>query len=171
MGYGNIGSQLSVVAEMLGMEVYFYDTDDKLALGNAKRCASLESCSTPSASRSTSTAARATGLFGAREFGRMRQRALFLNLSRGFLVDYDALAAALQSGHIAGAAVDVFPDEPKSRVGDFSSPLQSLPNVILPPHVGGSTMEAQRTSGGSSPPSCATTCASAPRRSASTPPS
>ncbi len=149
VGYGNIGSQLSVVAEMLGMEVYFYDTDDKLALGNAKRCASLEELLDVAECVTLHVDGRAgnAGLFGAREFGRMRQRALFLNLSRGFLVDYDALAAALQSGHIAGAAVDVFPDEPKSRVGDFSSPLQSLPNVILTPHVGGSTMEAQEDIG------------------------
>ena len=149
VGYGNIGSQLSVVAEMLGMEVYFYDTDDKLALGNAKRCASLEElldvaeCVTLHVDGRPGNA----GLFGAREFGRMRDRALFLNLSRGFLVDYDALAASLRSGHLAGAAVDVFPDEPKGRTGDFVSPLQNLPNVVLTPHVGGSTMEAQEDIG------------------------
>ena len=149
VGYGNIGSQLSVVAEMLGMEVYFYDTDDKLALGNAKRCASLEElldvaeCVTLHVDGRPGNA----GLFGAREFGRMRDRGLFLNLSRGFLVDYDALAASLRSGHLAGAAVDVFPDEPKGRTGDFVSPLQNLPNVVLTPHVGGSTMEAQEDIG------------------------
>ena len=149
VGYGNIGSQLSVVAEMLGMEVYFYDTDDKLALGNAKRCASLEElldvaeCVTLHVDGRRGNA----GLFGAREFGRMRDRSLFLNLSRGFLVDYDALAASLRSGHLAGAAVDVFPDEPKGRTGDFVSPLQNLPNVVLTPHVGGSTMEAQEDIG------------------------
>ncbi len=149
VGYGNIGSQLSVVAEMLGMEVYFYDTDDKLALGNAKRCASLEELLDVAECVTLHVDGRAgnAGLFGAREFGRMRQRALFLNLSRGFLVDYEALAEALRAGHIAGAAVDVFPNEPKSRTGDFSSPLLNLPNVILTPHVGGSTMEAQEDIG------------------------
>ncbi|GAB95175.1 D-3-phosphoglycerate dehydrogenase [Kineosphaera limosa NBRC 100340] len=149
VGYGNIGSQLSVVAEMLGMEVYFYDTDDKLALGNAKRCASLEELLDVAECVTLHVDGRAgnAGLFGAREFGRMRDRALFLNLSRGFLVDYEALATALESGHIAGAAVDVFPNEPKTRVGDFASPLQNLPNVILTPHVGGSTMEAQEDIG------------------------
>ncbi len=149
VGYGNIGSQLSVVAEMLGMDVYFYDTDDKLALGNATRCASLEElldiaeCVTLHVDGRPGNA----GFFGAPQFARMRPRSLFLNLSRGFLVDYDALRAGLDSGHIAGAAVDVFPSEPKGRSGDFTSPLQNVPNVILTPHVGGSTEEAQQDIG------------------------
>ena len=149
VGYGNIGSQLSVVAEMLGMDVYFYDTDDKLALGNATRCSSLEElldvaeCVTLHVDGRPGNA----GFFGAPQFARMRPRSLFLNLSRGFLVDYDALRHNLDSGRIAGAAVDVFPNEPKKRTGDFSSPLQNVPNVILTPHVGGSTEEAQQDIG------------------------
>lgn len=149
VGYGNIGSQLSVVAEMLGMDVYFYDTDDKLALGNATRCASLEELLDTVECVTLHVDGRAgnAGFFGAPQFARMRPRSLFLNLSRGFLVDYDALRANLDSGHVAGAAVDVFPNEPKTRTGDFSSPLQNVPNVILTPHVGGSTEEAQQDIG------------------------
>jgi len=149
VGYGNIGSQLSVVAEMLGMDVYFYDRDDKLALGNATRCGSLEElldtaeCITLHVDGAQSNA----GFFGAEQFARMRPRSLFLNLSRGFVVDYDALRENLLSGHIAGAAVDVFPNEPKSRGDAFSSPLQGIPNVVLTPHVGGSTEEAQEDIG------------------------
>ena len=145
VGYGNIGSQLSVVAEMLGMEVYFYDIDDKLALGNAKRCGSLDEllesveCVTLHVDGRLGNA----GFFGAEQFARMRPRSLFLNLSRGFLVDDVALAENLRSGHIAGAAVDVFPTEPKKRGDQFTSPLQGILNVILTPHVGGSTEEAQ----------------------------
>ncbi|WP_226345831.1 phosphoglycerate dehydrogenase [Agilicoccus flavus] len=149
VGYGNIGSQLSVVAEMLGMDVYYYDTEEKLALGNATRCASLEElldvveCVTLHVDGREGNA----GFFGAEQFRRMRKRSLFLNLSRGFVVDYEALAAALRDGHIAGAAVDVFPNEPKSRGGEFVSPLQNVPNVVLTPHVGGSTEEAQHDIG------------------------
>ncbi|GAB49823.1 phosphoglycerate dehydrogenase [Mobilicoccus pelagius] len=149
VGYGNIGSQLSVVAEMLGMDVYFYDRDDKLALGNATRCGSLEElldiaeCITLHVDGAQSNA----GFFGAEQFARMRPRSLFLNLSRGFVVDYDALRENLLSGHIAGAAVDVFPNEPRSRGDAFSSPLQGIPNVVLTPHVGGSTEEAQEDIG------------------------
>lgn len=149
VGYGNIGSQLSVIAEMLGMEVHFYDTADKLALGNAKRCNSLEElldiaeCVTLHVDGREGNA----GFFGEEQFARMRPRALFLNLSRGFVVDYDALRRHLLSGHIAGASVDVFPDEPKNRGDAFASPLQGLPNVVLTPHVGGSTEEAQEDIG------------------------
>lgn len=149
VGYGNIGSQLSVIAEMLGMEVYFYDTADKLALGNARACSSLEElldvaeCVTLHVDGREGNA----GFFGAEQFARMRPRSLFLNLSRGFLVDYVALRESLESGHLAGAAVDVFPDEPKNRGDDFVSPLQGLPNVVLTPHVGGSTEEAQEDIG------------------------
>ncbi|MDO5711144.1 MAG: phosphoglycerate dehydrogenase [Micrococcales bacterium] len=149
VGYGNIGSQLSVVAEMLGMDVYFYDIDDRLALGNATRCASLEElldvceCVTLHVDGRPGNA----GFFGAPQFARMRPRALFLNLSRGFVVDYDALRVHLDQGHIAGAAIDVFPNEPRTRGGDFASPLQNVPNVILTPHVGGSTEEAQQDIG------------------------
>ncbi len=149
VGYGNIGSQLSVVAEMLGMQVYFYDTDDKLALGNARRCSSLEELLDTVETVTLHVDGRMgnAGIFGAAQFARMRPRSLFLNLSRGFVVDYDALRDAVASGHLAGAAVDVFPTEPKKRGDAFESPLRGLPNVILTPHVGGSTEEAQEDIG------------------------
>jgi D-3-phosphoglycerate dehydrogenase len=149
VGYGNIGSQLSVVAEMLGMQVYFYDTDDKLALGNARRCSSLDELldSVETVTLHVDGRAGNAGIFGPAQLARMRPRSLLLNLSRGFVVDYDALRDALVSGHLAGAAVDVFPSEPKSRGDAFESPLRGLPNVILTPHVGGSTEEAQEDIG------------------------
>ena len=149
VGYGNIGSQLSVVAEMLGMQVYFYDTDDKLALGNARRCSSLGELLDTVETVTLHVDGRAgnAGIFGAEQFEQMRPRSLFLNLSRGFVVDYEALRDAVVSGHIAGAAVDVFPVEPKSRGDAFDSPLRNLTNVILTPHVGGSTEEAQEDIG------------------------
>ncbi|GAB3703960.1 phosphoglycerate dehydrogenase [Mariniluteicoccus flavus] len=149
VGYGNIGSQLSVVAEALGMRVYFYDVVDKLALGNAQRCTTLEELLSKVETVSLHVDGRAgnAGFFGAEQFAMMRERALFLNLCRGFVVDHDALADALRSGHVAGAAVDVFPEEPKKNGDPFSSPLQGIPNVILTPHVGGSTEEAQQDIG------------------------
>ncbi|NUR09730.1 MAG: phosphoglycerate dehydrogenase [Nocardioidaceae bacterium] len=149
VGYGNIGSQLSVIAELLGMQVYFYDTDDKLALGNARRCSSLNELLEVAETVTLHVDGRAgnAGIFGAEQFARMRPRSLFLNLSRGFVVDYAALHDSLASGHVAGAAVDVFPDEPKRRGDPFESPLRGLPNVILTPHVGGSTEEAQEDIG------------------------
>ena len=149
VGYGNIGSQLSVVAEMLGMQVYFYDVEDKLALGNARRCSSLEELLDNAETISLHVDGRAgnAGIFGADQFARMRPRSLFLNLSRGFVVDYDALRDAVVSGHNAGAAVDVFPKEPKIRGDRFDSPLRGLSNVILTPHIGGSTEEAQEDIG------------------------
>jgi D-3-phosphoglycerate dehydrogenase len=149
VGYGNIGSQLSVIAEALGMQVYFYDSDDKLALGNARRCSSLSELLEIAEVVTLHVDGRAgnAGFFGPEQFARMQPRSLFLNLSRGFVVDYQALAEHLQSGHIAGASVDVFPDEPKKRGDAFSSPLQGIPNVILTPHIGGSTEEAQEDIG------------------------
>ncbi|BDZ57565.1 D-3-phosphoglycerate dehydrogenase [Barrientosiimonas endolithica] len=149
VGYGNIGSQLSVVAEMLGLQVFFYDTDDKLALGNAQRCSSLNELLDIAEVITLHVDGRNgnAGFFGAEQFARMRPRSLFLNLSRGFVVDYEALRDNLLSGHIAGAAVDVFPQEPKRRGDPFSSPLQGIPNVVLTPHVGGSTEEAQEDIG------------------------
>ncbi len=149
VGYGNIGSQLSVVAEMLGLQVFFYDTDDKLAMGNAHRCDTLDELLDTAEVITLHVDGRSgnAGFFGAEQFARMRERSLFLNLSRGFVVDYDALRENLLSGHIAGAAVDVFPTEPKKRGEAFSSPLQGIPNVILTPHVGGSTEEAQEDIG------------------------
>ena len=149
VGYGNIGSQLSVVAEMLGMQVYFYDTEEKLALGNARRCASLDELLDKAETVTLHVDGRQgnAGIFGAEQFAKMRPRSIFLNLSRGFVVDDQALHDNLVSGHLAGAAVDVFPTEPKSRGERFVSPLIGLPNVILTPHVGGSTEEAQEDIG------------------------
>jgi D-3-phosphoglycerate dehydrogenase len=149
VGYGNIGSQLSVVAESLGMRVYFYDVADKLALGNAQRCDSLDELLAVAETVTLHVDGRPgnAGLFGAEQFARMRQRSLFLNLCRGIVVDHDALREHLLSGHLAGAAVDVFTEEPKAAGDPFVSSLQGLPNVILTPHVGGSTEEAQQDIG------------------------
>jgi D-3-phosphoglycerate dehydrogenase / 2-oxoglutarate reductase len=145
VGYGNIGTQLSVLAENLGMHVSFYDTADKLALGNAHRCDSLNELLEHSDVVTLHVDGRPgnAGFFGADQFARMRQGAIFLNLSRGIVVDHVALREALTSGHLAGAAVDVFPKEPKGRGDEFVSELRGLPNVILTPHIGGSTEEAQ----------------------------
>ncbi len=149
VGYGNIGTQLSVLAESLGMQVWFYDTADKLALGNARRCGSLSEllASVEVVTLHVDGRHGNSGLFGEAEFAQMRPRSLFLNLSRGFVVDYESLRRHLSSGHIAGAAVDVFPVEPKSSDEEFVSPLRGLPNVILTPHIGGSTQEAQQDIG------------------------
>ena len=149
IGYGNIGSQLSVIAEALGLKVVFYDIDDKLALGNAKRCATLDELLAESDVVSLHVDGRPgnAGFFGADEFAAMKPRALFLNLSRGIAFDPAALRANLETGHIAGAAVDVFPIEPKRQGDPFASELQGVPNVILTPHVGGSTEEAQQDIG------------------------
>jgi D-3-phosphoglycerate dehydrogenase len=149
VGYGNIGSQLSVLAEALGMSVYFYDTADKLALGNAKLCSSLEELLEAVDIVTLHVDGRTSnkGMFGEAEFARMRKGSIFLNLSRGFVVDHVALRAGMESGHIAGAAIDVFPTEPKRKDEPFVSALQGLPNLILTPHVGGSTEEAQQDIG------------------------
>jgi D-3-phosphoglycerate dehydrogenase / 2-oxoglutarate reductase len=149
VGYGNIGSQLSVLAEALGMRVLFYDLEEKLALGNAQACTSLEELLERSETVTLHVDGRAgnAGLFGAEQFSRMPRRSLFLNLSRGFVVDHEALRDHVLSGHIAGAAVDVFPEEPREQGDPFTSVLRGLPNVILTPHVGGSTQEAQHDIG------------------------
>jgi D-3-phosphoglycerate dehydrogenase len=149
IGYGNIGGQLSVLAESLGMTVYFYDTADKLALGNAQRCGTMEELLEISDAVTLHVDGRPgnSGLFGEAEFAVMKPGSLFLNLSRGFVVDHAALRRNIESGHLAGAAVDVFPQEPRSRGEEFHSELRGLPNVILTPHVGGSTEEAQQDIG------------------------
>jgi len=149
VGYGNIGAQLSVLAEALGMHVLFYDTADKLALGNARRCESLNELLESAEIVTLHVDGRATNrdIFGEQQFARMRPGALFLNLSRGFVVDHHALRAHLESGHLGGAAVDVFPTEPKGRGDEFVSELRGLSNVILTPHIGGSTEEAQQDIG------------------------
>jgi len=149
VGYGNIGSQLSVVAEALGMNVIFYDNAEKLALGNATRMPTLESLLQAADVVTLHVDGRAgnQGFFGRTQFDAMKPGALFLNLSRGFIVDVDALKEGLESGAIGGAAIDVFPEEPKKKGDPFTSPLQNTPNVILTPHIGGSTEEAQRDIG------------------------
>jgi D-3-phosphoglycerate dehydrogenase len=145
VGYGNIGTQLSVLAENMGMSVYFYDTADKLALGNARRCATLDELLEVADVVTLHVDGRPgnSGFFGEQQFAQMRPRSLFLNLSRGFVIDHAALRRHLERGHLAGAAVDVFPTEPKGRGDEFVSELRGLPNVILTPHIGGSTEEAQ----------------------------
>jgi phosphoglycerate dehydrogenase-like enzyme/DNA-binding SARP family transcriptional activator len=149
VGYGNIGTQLSVIAESLGMSVFFYDIADKLAIGNARRCSTLQELleSVETVTLHVDGRAGNRGFFGEDEFAVMRPRSLFLNLSRGFVVDHAALRRHIESGHIAGAAIDVFPKEPKSNGEEFVSELRGLPNVILTPHIGGSTEEAQQDIG------------------------
>ncbi|AEE45726.1 D-isomer specific 2-hydroxyacid dehydrogenase NAD-binding protein [Cellulomonas fimi ATCC 484] len=149
IGYGNIGTQLSVLAENLGMSVVFYDTAEKLALGNARRMDTLDELLEAADVVTLHVDGRSgnAGLFGAKQFARMRPGSVFLNLSRGFVVDYAALRDAVVSGHVSGAAVDVFPVEPKRKGDPFDSELRGLPNVILTPHTGGSTEEAQEAIG------------------------
>lgn len=149
VGYGNIGTQLSVLAESLGMSVVFYDTAEKLALGNARRMHTLDELLDAADVVTLHVDGRPgnAGLFGAKQFARMRPGAVFLNLSRGFIVDIPALRDAVVSGHVSGAAVDVFPYEPKRNDEAFDSELRGLPNVILTPHTGGSTEEAQEAIG------------------------
>ncbi|MND92811.1 D-3-phosphoglycerate dehydrogenase [compost metagenome] len=145
VGYGAIGSQLSVLAEGLGMRVIFHDLSERLALGNARRMRSLDALLAEADVVSLHVDGRKDNadVIGAAQFARMKPGALFLNLSRGHVVDVDALAEAVKSGRIAGAAVDVFPEEPRTNADPFASPLQGLKNVILSPHIGGSTEEAQ----------------------------
>jgi D-3-phosphoglycerate dehydrogenase len=145
VGYGNIGKQLSVLAEAMGMRVYYYDVEDKLALGNAIRCNTLEDLLNVAdvVSLHVDDNPHNRNLIGARELKQMRQGSYLINLSRGFVVDIPALQEALESGWLAGAAVDVYPEEPVSN-GPFETPLKGLDNLILTPHIGGSTEEAQR---------------------------
>jgi D-3-phosphoglycerate dehydrogenase len=135
---------LSVVAEALGMSVVYFDIADKLALGNAKRADSLEHLLSVSDAVTLHVDGRPgnAGFFGAPQIAAMKPGAYLLNLSRGFIVDVDALADALRDGRLGGAAIDVYPSEPDNGA-PFNSPLQGVPNVILTPHVGGSTQEAQ----------------------------
>lgn len=145
VGYGSIGAQFSVIAEALGMKVYFYDVIDKLALGNAKKCSSLQELLALSDVVTLHVDGRKSNanLIDATAFEYMKDGVVFLNLSRGHVVDLNALIANLKSGKVRGAAVDVFPEEPASNDEPFVSELCGLPNVILTPHVGGSTEEAQ----------------------------
>jgi D-3-phosphoglycerate dehydrogenase len=145
VGYGHIGTQVGVLAESLGMRVIFHDIESKLSLGNARAAESLEDLleradvvtlhvpETPATKL----------MMGAPELSRMRNSSVLINASRGTVVDIDALASSLRSGHLSGAAVDVFPTEPKGNDDAFVSPLIGMDNVILTPHIGGSTLEAQ----------------------------
>ena len=149
VGYGSIGTQLSVLAEGLGMHVLFHDVVAKLPLGNAHQAASLDDL----LSRSDIVTLHVPELpstqwmMGEKEFAAMKPGSIFINAARGTVVVIDALAKALKSGKLLGAAVDVFPVEPKSNKDEFISPLRGLDNVILTPHIGGSTMEAQANIG------------------------
>lgn len=149
VGYGNIGSQLSNMAEAMGMRVIYYDHTDRLRHGNTEPVDSLTALLGASdvVSLHVPETPATHGMIGAAEIAAMREGAYLINNSRGTVVDLDALAAALKSGHLAGAAVDVFPKEPASNVERFVSPLQGLANVILTPHIGGSTEEAQERIG------------------------
>jgi D-3-phosphoglycerate dehydrogenase len=150
VGYGNIGTQLSVLAENLGMSVSYFDTADRLALGNARRCGSMTELLGEVDVVTLHVDGRPDNrmMFGEAEFSAMRRGSLFLNLSRGFVVDHGALARHITEGHLAGAAVDVFAKEPARSDEPFVSELQGLDNVILTPHIGGSTEEAQVDIGG-----------------------
>jgi len=149
VGYGNIGTQLSNVAEALGLRVIFFDTADRLAHGNARRMPSLDALLAEADVVSLHVDGRPgnAGFFGDDEFSKMKPRALFINAARGMVVDDVALRKHIESGHIAGAALDVFPVEPKKQGDEFQSVLRGLDNVILTPHVGGSTQEAQEEIG------------------------
>ena len=149
IGYGNIGSQLSVIAEALGMKVVFFDISEKLALGNATKAVTIADVLEVADFVTLHVDGRPgnAGFFGAKEFALMKEGSIFLNLSRGFVVDIEALHASMVAGHIAGAAVDVFTDEPKKKGDEFLTPLRELANVFLTPHIGGSTEEAQRDIG------------------------
>lgn len=149
VGYGNIGTQLSNVAEALGLRVIFFDTADRLAHGNARRMPTLEALLAEADVVSLHVDGRPgnAGFFGAEQFAAMKPRSLFINAARGMVVDTESLREHVLSGHIAGAAMDVFPIEPKAQGDEFTSPLRGLDNVILTPHVGGSTQEAQEEIG------------------------
>ncbi|GGG25557.1 phosphoglycerate dehydrogenase [Pontibacter amylolyticus] len=149
VGYGSIGAQLSVLAEALGMDVYYYDVIERLQLGNTRKCETLRQLLEISDIVSLHVDGRTSneGMFGEKEFAAMKDGAIFLNLSRGHIVDLPALVEAIKSGKVHGAAVDVFPYEPATNDEEFVNELRGLPNVILTPHIGGSTMEAQENIG------------------------
>jgi D-3-phosphoglycerate dehydrogenase len=149
IGYGNIGTQFSVLAEGLGMDVYYYDVVSKLSIGNATQVGTMQellnTCDIISLHVPETPSTRY--MFKAEQFSQMKPGSILMNASRGTVVDIDALAEALQSGKLLGAAIDVFPVEPKSNDEEFISPLREFDNVILTPHVGGSTIEAQENIG------------------------
>lgn len=145
IGYGNIGSQLGVLAESVGMKVVFYDIESKLPIGNAVPKSSMDALLTESDVVSLHVPATPVthNMLGKAQMAKMKQGAKLINASRGTVVEIDALAQALESGQIGGAAIDVFPQEPASNKDEFLSPLRAFDNVILTPHIGGSTLEAQ----------------------------
>jgi len=149
IGYGNIGSQLAVLAEAIGMRVIFYDLTDKLQHGNVMPTDTLEELLAKAdvVTLHVPQTPETKGMIGEKQIRGMKKGAYLINNARGTVVDIDALAAALKDEHLAGAAIDVFPVEPKSNADRFTSPLQGLDNVILTPHVGGSTEEAQERIG------------------------
>ena len=145
VGYGHIGTQVGVLAEALGMQVLYYDIETKLALGNARPAASLDELLAHSdvVSLHVPETPATKWMIGAEQLRTMRAGAMLINAARGTVVDIDALAESLKSGHLGGAAIDVFPVEPQGNAEKFVSPLVGMDNVILTPHVGGSTLEAQ----------------------------
>ena len=149
VGYGNIGTQLAMLAETMGMQVIYYDHTDKLRHGNTEPVESLDELLAKAdvVTLHVPETPATIGMMGQAQFARMKKGAYFINNARGTIFDPQALAAALKSKHLAGAAVDVFPVEPSSNAERFISPLQGLDNVILSPHVGGSTAEAQERIG------------------------
>ncbi|WP_096618706.1 phosphoglycerate dehydrogenase [Candidatus Enterovibrio altilux] len=149
IGYGHIGTQLGILAENLGMHVFYYDIKNKLSLGNATQVASMSNLLNKSdiITLHVPETNLTQNIIGKEEFACMKFGAIFINAARGTAVNIDALCAALESGHISGAAVDVFPAEPKTNNDPFLSPLQAFDNVILTPHIGGSTHEAQKNIG------------------------
>lgn len=149
IGYGNIGSQLSVVAEAMGMEVYYYDVVEKLALSNARKCETLDELLAVADIITLHVDGRKENknIIGEREFSLMKDGVIFINLSRGHVVDIKALKDAITGGKVGGAGIDVFPEEPKSNKEEFISELRGLPNLIMTPHIGGSTLEAQENIG------------------------
>ncbi|TMB14711.1 MAG: phosphoglycerate dehydrogenase [Deltaproteobacteria bacterium] len=149
IGYGHIGSQVGVLAEALGMRVIFYDHTSKLPMGNNRACASLAEllAAADFVTLHVPATPQTEKMIGASELALMRAGSYLLNASRGSVVDLPALAEALRSGHLSGASVDVYPDEPESNSDGFATPLRGLPNVLLTPHVAGSTIEAQEAIG------------------------
>ena len=149
VGYGSIGSQLSVLAESLGMKVIYFDTVTKLPLGNARQVGSLDEllATADVVTLHVPDVPSTRNFFHKEQFAKMKEGSIFINAARGTCVVIEDLAEALHSGHLAGAAVDVFPKEPKANGEEFQSPLRGFGNVILTPHVGGSTMEAQANIG------------------------
>jgi D-3-phosphoglycerate dehydrogenase len=149
IGYGSIGTQVSVLAESLGMQVLFYDAITKLPLGNAAQCRSLNELLAKSdiVTLHVPDLPSTRNMIGEQEIAAMKPGAILLNASRGTVVDIDALSAALKNEHLSGTAIDVFPVEPKANGDEFVSPLREFDNAILTPHIGGSTMEAQENIG------------------------